>query len=72
MDARKYYFEELLCNDEIKKYVSLINNESECAGELIIEFEDIKKVIKMLKSGKDAGHDQVTGDMLKNVGLNEL
>ena len=42
------------------------------AGKLIIEIEDIEKVIKMLKSGKDAGHNQVIGDMLKNVGMNEL
>ena len=64
----------MLCPTEHKNWeINNTNNDpQEQDDEPKIKLKEVIDAINMLKRGKAAGHDQITGEMLKNIGENEL
>ncbi|XP_030766848.1 uncharacterized protein LOC115890687 [Sitophilus oryzae] len=64
----KEYFQKLLCTDDVitnSQETELASNINTTAYRKI---DETVEAIKMLKKGKAAGHDNITGEMLKNLG----
>lgn len=73
MERWEQYFKELLCTQEDgEKWEEQVVYEDEHTETNKIELTEVMEAVKMLKKGKAAGHDHITGEMLKNMGRRGL